>query len=312
MKKQAFLLSLLLVSKALMSEEYNQGSEDLFQNPQPVIQQSSNTPTVTPVAENPDVEAQVTGQYPTINRQESLPLGAIQHAWDKTTKSSGVYQVNFNPREVIKVITREFMTTSIVLPPWEKIEEIVIGDETSYQVTKPKPNIILIRPIEFVGVDSSITAFGESGHVYAFYVRSEGYNSKHVSDITVQVRVPAPKYALMDNKTSDPELELAQKTDYLDAVVFDPANLDFGFSMSGNKSIAPERVFTDGTRTWFDYGNRMGSQTLPTIYSVIDGVDTPINVTREGTKLVAQATGKFTLRSGQKVTCVYPTEKKKS
>jgi ComB9 competence protein len=206
------------------------------------------------------------------------------------------------------LVTREFMTTSVVFPPWEKIEEIVAGDDSSYRITKIKPNVLSIRPNEFVGVDSSITAFGESGHTYSFYVRSEGYNSQNVSDITVYVRVAAPKY--VKGQVLDPEVTLAEKTDYLDAVIFDPANLNFSFSMSGDKSIAPERVFSDGTRTWFDYGKKMGKKTLPSIYLVVDGVDTPINVTREGTKLVAQATGSFALKSGQKVTCVYPSDQK--
>ena len=266
--------------------------------------------TVVPVTENQDVEAQVSGKYPSVNRQESLPLGAIQHAWDNAVPGSGVYQINYNPREVIKLVTREYMTTTIEFPIWEKIEEINVGDENSYQITKPKPNILMIRPNEYVGVDSNITAIGESGHVYSFYIRSEGYNSKNVSDIKVMVRVPAPKFVKNNSSKSFGELkDLFEKSDYLDAVVFDPAKLDFCFSMAGDQSIAPERVFTDGVRTWFDYGSDMGSKTLPTIYAVIDGVDTPINVSREGSKLVAQATGVFSLKSGQKVTCVYPSNK---
>lgn len=271
---------------------------------------STPEPAVVPVTENQDVEAQVSGKYPSVNRQESLPLGAIQHAWDNAVPGSGVYQINYNPREVIKLVTREYMTTTIEFPIWEKIEEINVGDENSYQITKPKPNILMIRPNEYVGVDSNITAIGESGHVYSFYIRSEGYNSKNVSDIKVMVRVPAPKFVKNNSSKSLSEFkDLFEKSDYLDAVVFDPAKLDFCFSMAGDQSIAPERVFTDGVRTWFDYGSDMGSKTLPTIYAVIDGVDTPINVSREGSKLVAQATGVFSLKSGQKVTCVYPSNK---
>jgi len=79
--------------------------------------------------------------------------------------------------------------------------------------------------------------------------------------------------------------------------------------MAGDQSIAPERVYSDGLRTWFDYGSKMGSKTLPVIFAVIDEVDTPINVTREGTRLVAQALGAFTLKSGKKLTCVTPSSK---
>jgi hypothetical protein len=77
--------------------------------------------------ENRDVEAQVSGQYPALNRQESLPLGAIQHAWDNAEPFAGVYQVQYNPREVIRLLTREFMTTTIIFPAWENIIDEVVG-----------------------------------------------------------------------------------------------------------------------------------------------------------------------------------------
>lgn len=310
MNKRILFLLTILISPIIIANDYVEPSAELFESSSVEQDTATNSEKITPIAENPDVEAQVEGHYPELRRPDSLPLGSIQHAWDRASNDSGVYLINFNPREVIKLVTREFMTTSIVLPPWEQIEEIIVGDEGSYRVTKPKPNIMMIRPTEFVGIDSSITALGRSGHVYAFYVRSEGYNSKHISDIMVHVRVPAPRYLDKNGKLNEANIELTQKTDYLDAMTFDPANLDFNFSMAGNKSIAPERVFSDGARTWFDYGDKMGRKTLPSIYAVIDGVDTPINVSREGNKLVAQHTGTFCLKSGKKITCVYPTDKK--
>jgi ComB9 competence protein len=252
------------------------------------------------------VEAQVSGHYPALNRQESLPLGAIQHAWDNADPFAGVYQVHYHPRSVIRLITREFMTTTIIFPLWESIVEEVIGDKSAYQIKKPKPNVVVIIPNEFVGIDSSITLIGESGHVYAFYVRGEGYNSENISDIAVHIRVPAPKFELSKKNTLFTSA-LKEKVDYLEAVSFDPALLNFEFDMAGDPSIAPERIYSDGVRTWFDYGDKMGLKTLPVIYAVIDDVDTPLNVIREGNRLVAQGTGAFTLKSGKKVTCVTPS-----
>ena len=98
--------------------------------------------------------------------------------------------------------------------------------------------------------------------------------------------------------------------DATDAATFvsQRSRLNFNYSMAGDKSIAPKRVYSDGLRTWFDYGSEIDYRYLPAIYAVIDGIDTPINVVREGSQLVAHAHGKFTLKSGYKVTCVYPTE----
>lgn len=274
---------------------------------------------------NSDVEAQVKGDYPTMDRQESLPLGAIQHAWDRAGDMAGVYTTIYDPHKVIRLRVREFMTTSVILPQWEAIESTVCGDKSAFhvQVMKSKQHILLIEPGAFIGTDTTLTAFGKSGNVYVFYLRGEGYNSKNVSDVAVYIRA-RQVYQTGDGKLYQSKQPLGQVNqinqsnptslndkipDYLEEVVFDPSKLNFEFSMAGDSDIAPERVYSDGILTWFDYGDKLKTTTLPTIYNLIDGIDTPINVNREGNKLVAQAAGSFTLRSGQKVTCVYPSKK---
>lgn len=273
---------------------------------------------------NSDVEAQVKGDYPTMERQESLPLGAIQHAWDHAREGAGIYTVNYQPDKVIRLRVREFMTTSVILPTWEVIGQIVCGDKTAFgvQVVTGKPHILLIEPGAFIGTDTTLTAFGASGNIYVFYLRGEGYNSKNVSDVAVYIRA-RQVYQTADGKYTHAKCFQAEHSqanqkdapislkdaDYLEEVNFDPSKLSFAFNMAGNPEIAPERVYSDGVHTWFDYGTKIKTVNLPTIYNIVDGIDTPINVNREGNKLVAQATGSFTLRSGQKVTCVYPVKK---
>ena len=79
---------------------------------------------------------------------------------------------------------------------------------------------------------------------------------------------------------------------------FDPGKLSFEFDMSGDSSIAPKRVFSDGIFTWFDYGDRWDRSDLPAVYRVVDGVDTPVNTRVKGTMLVAEAAGAFTDAAG--------------
>jgi ComB9 competence protein len=296
----------------------------VFANSPPVLQKPPAYPTegqgnnVSAIAENPDLENQINGEYPALNREEFKPLGAIQNAWDNAGSEAGVYMVKFSTRETIRLVIREFMITTVVFPRWESIEEIRVGDPSNYQVVQSpnKSNIVFIRPMGYVGLDSNITMVGISGNVYGFYVRTEGYNSNKTSDITVNVLVPTPPFLVegrkskYDRTTNQSALSFKEPTDYLESAVFKPEDLDFDFSMSGDTTIAPLRVFSDGVRTWFDYGDTMGKKNLPTIYVILDGVDTPINVTRQGNRLVAQAVGEFHLKSGDKTTCVYPTPSK--
>jgi len=264
----------------------------------------ASSPSISAMQQNPDVEKQASGDYDILNRQESYPLGSIQKAWSRSDESAGVYNVIYRPSEVIKFRVREFMTTTIVFPKWERISENIVGDPSSYEVNVIKDNVVSVKSKDNIGIDSTITLIGESGRVYSFYVRTEGYNSKNVSDVAVYVKVPY--------SGPDPSLPLkAEKKpdDYLQDAYFDPSKISFSFSMSGDKSIAPERVYSDGIRTWFDFGKRIHQQNLPTVYKLEDGVDTPINTSRDGNKIVAQASGSFTLKNGQKTVCVLPTDK---
>jgi ComB9 competence protein len=253
---------------------------------------------ITTITENPDIEKQMKGEYPELERVEAQPLGAIQRAWDKASPSAGVYNVVYRASEVIRVRAREYMTTTIVLPQWEQVNELILGDETTYEVKQLKPHLISIRPKEFVGIDSTLTLIGASGRVYSFYMRTEGYNSKNVSDVSIYVRCPRPDVTYQNPERKD------QSSDYLEDAYVNPSDLSFSFTMAGDPEIAPERVYSDGIRTWFDYGANIHKKSLPTIYKVEDGIDTPINVNREGSKLVAQAVGNFALKHGNKIVCV--------
>ncbi len=290
-------------------------------NPQIVPQAPVMAPTPAPqdlmshnvtssLTEHPDVESQVKGQYPELERKESLPLGAIQHAWDHAKEGAGVYNVTYTGSEIIKLRCREMMTTCIILPSWERVEKFNLGDPSSFKVENPKANIMTIQPQDFTGLDSNLVVIGASGKVYSFYLRSEGYNTNRVPDLAVYIRVAKPANPSSISNTIS--IGNKQKDDYLEEVSFDPSNLNFNFTMAGDKEIAPQRVYSDGIRTWFDYGIEIKKKGLPAVYAVIDGVDTPINVSREGTKIIAQHSGSFTLRNGQKVVCIFPTPQEAS
>ena len=75
-----------------------------------------------------------------------------------------------------------------------------------------------------------------------------------------------------------------------------------------SRSIAPERVYSDGIWTWLDYGKTWDIKPLPAVYQRIDGVDTPVNTRIEGSKIIVHGLPPLTLKSGQKVICIEKTE----
>ena len=262
---------------------------------------------ISTIHEDPNVKKQVNGDFNQMERKESLPLGAIQTAWDNSTAGQGIYDVEYLSNEVIKLRVREYMTTTIELPKWEIIKKVVIGDDGVVKATVLHDRFVVLKPQEYIGADTSVTVICH-GYTYWFYVRCEGYNSKLVPDIGVKIRAFPP----LKNKVEGISNKNEQKTiDYLEKVVTSPEELNFKFSMSGSKKIAPKIVYSDGYRTWLNYGENIKKVRLPVIYIVVDGVDTPVNVTKIKQSLVIQGSGTFTLKNGEEITCVYPTKQKK-
>jgi type IV secretory pathway VirB9-like protein len=205
------------------------------------------------------------------------------------------------------------MTTTIALPAWERIKAYELGDEGTYKVKRINPTLLNVKTNGLIGTDTTLTVYGESGQIYAFYMRSEGYNSKNISDVIVHVQAPSSliKEGLEFHQKVSSDAN-SPEGDFLEAVSSDPGDLDFNYSMAGDAEIAPDRIYTDGKKTWFDYGSRIKKADLPAVFNVVDGIDTPVNVIREGGKLVAFGTGTFSLKHGKRVTCVYPTDSNKA
>lgn len=167
-----------------------------------------------------------------------------------------------------------------------------------------KDNIIHIEPQDYVGADTNLALLGR-GHTYLFYVRFDGHNSNKIPDLGIKIRTHPPKNVKNGKALKNKEL---LNFDYLEAVITSPEDLNFNYSMSGNKEIAPNRVYSDGYRTWLNYDQSIKKRNLPSVYAVIDGVDTPVNTTRIKNSIVIQGSGVFTLKNGHKVTCIYPTK----
>ena len=278
------------------------------------------------VSANPDVEDEAKGKYPAMQREESLPLGQIQRAWDKASAGEGIYNVEFSPERVTKIRVRQFMPVTIVFPEWETLSsDPETGDNFVFAAQRAGTNKLVIRA-KFVGADATITVIGDSGTVYPFYVRAEGANSINIPDVVVYLHATPPGAGVVitpaskDAKGGKPAASANIKPtasngrdvtgekapDFVRPIAFNPDKLTFDFNMSGERSIAPQRVFSDGVFTWFDYGAKWDREDLPAVYRVVDGVDTPVNTRIKGTMLVAEAAGAFTLRNGQRVVCVRP------
>lgn len=267
-------------------------------------------------------------------RRSSVPLGEVQRAWDLGVASPGQtapgrLRVVYQPGVTAQVRTRQYMVTPIHLPSCETIEDVFVGDAGAFEVSRPpgRPNVVLIAP-NFVEVDTNLQVISNAGRVYSFYLRSDAVSSDVIPDILVEVEVanacrrgevrdePAGVRGIA--RTTPPQrtqlspASAGRGRDYLRETPFDASKLRFdGFGIfvaeESHRDIAPDRVFTDGTWTYLDYGDRAGSITWPVASLVTEGVDMPVNTRLLGDRdqiLVVEAVGDITLASGRKTVCI--------
>lgn len=254
-------------------------------------------------------------------------LGLTQDAWNAHLRQRGESHVNpgyvryaYNPADVFPVRTRESMITTIKLPDDEKLTQAFSGDDQGFQVAIPSPNTIAIKAL-YPGVDTNLVAYTDDGKVFTFYVRSEGYNSKNISDFLVDVVMPGPtviegaqmapdnprmtynaqQQALHDSQNAaetservrDPYAsqmldKRAKYRDYSDWTDFDPDTVvegDLGVYVPRKTSggTIPYRVFHDDRFTYIDYGPEASQITeWPSPVMVIQGVESPVGFRTTG------------------------------
>lgn len=146
-------------------------------------------------------QSQARGDFGSLDRPTGLPLGMTQDAWRTPQRSMaqgqsapGVVRFNWSQELIMQIRIRTFMVTSIVLPEWEKIVQVYSGEQAYMEQQIPRPNVLMLRSPQS-GIDTNVTVIGESGNLYNFYVRSEGFNTRQLTDLQVFVNASAPNSA---------------------------------------------------------------------------------------------------------------------
>ncbi len=243
--------------------------------------------------------------------------GQIQEAWNEADAHAGVYEPRLCENCVYKVRTREFMVTTLELPEGAVITKADLGDPVGFAIEIRGANLVAVRP-SVGGVDSNLNVYTKAGMVYAFYIRSENFNSNHVPDLMVRIlgrEKPSVIVAAADGDAAgtapDPQKMKATPKDFVGKVPFDPAALHgwSDYDLRGDEELKPEIVYRDTVFTYIHYSKAQwqGGE-LPTAYVVRDGIDELVNSHVKGSTFVVEAVAPLiTLKLGKKFLCVQYT-----
>jgi len=288
---------------------------------------------------------QTQGQYQPMNLEHigMGSLGMTQSAWLDPLQNLGEGQTKpayskyyWAPDLVLPVRLRTGMLTLINFPEWELLENVYIGDESTFNGEITGPNTLLLYPAPgstTVGVDTNVMVFGRSGNKYVFYVKSEGVNTERLTNSVIDIevvdgqkksaagngggsaggRLNASTYGGAGNKSVDSTFTRRfQKEDWIQSIPLDPAQMKFDVEVyvpnPEDVVIAPERVWRDDIFTYIDLGEKALNMTQrPIVTLIVERVETPVGFRTKGPNnrlIVVEGVGDMVLRNGKRIVCL--------
>lgn len=218
----------------------------------------------------------------------AMALAAPAHA------DSRLVERLYNPDEVVLLQGQVNVQATIKFGESERIENVAIGDSTSWQVTPNKrANLLFVKPLEPEAA-TNMTVVTDR-HTYLFdLVAGPKTSPVYVLAFTYPEPIePVVEHAALPGQATP--MEVAAATDPY--AVVDPTQLNFAWSGTGDQKLLPSRAFDDGEATFLSWP---ADRPVPAILvRNIEGVEGPVNFAVRGDTIVVDGVPReIVLRSG--------------
>lgn len=197
----------------------------------------------------------------------------------------------FDANEVVQIEGRLGVQATITFGDDEHIENVAIGDSTTWQITPNKrANLLFVKPLT-ANARTNLTVVSDR-HTYLFEL--------------VASPKSRPLYVLRFTYLEAPKKEPVQQAGLSDleqdaiegGSPVDPAALNFAWRSKGDGKLLPRRIYDDGNATYLSWGPK---QELPAILITSPtGEEGPANYAVQGDVIVIDTVpGTIVLRSGR-------------
>ncbi len=273
-------------------------------------------------------------------------LGMTQTAWMDPLQNLGEGQSKpayskyyWSSDLILPIRVREGMVTLLNFPNWELIEDIYLGDSSSFDGQITGPNTVLLYPKKGanVGVDTNIVIFGRSGNKYVFYLKSEGVNTERLTNSIIDIDVidgpsgsrgagisggnlgtghsgvNATTFKGGNGKSIDSLFTKSfQKEDWIKSIPLDASKFRFDIEVyipnPDDVVIAPERVWRDDIFTYIDLGEKSLTMTQrPIVTLIVERLEVPVGFRTKGPNnrlIIVEGIGDMVLRNGKRMICL--------
>ena len=268
-------------------------------------------------------------------------LGMTQSAWLDPLQNLGEGQTKpayskyyWSPDLILPIRVREGMVTLLNFPSWELIEDMYLGDSSSFDGQISGPNTVLLYPKKGanVGVDTNIIIFGRSGNKYVFYLKSEGVNTERLTNSIIDIdvidgpgsgrragvsgghsNINASTYRGGNDKSVDSLFTKSfQRSDWIKSIPLDASKFRFDIEVyipnPDDVVIAPERVWRDDIFTYIDLGEKSLTMTQrPIVTLIVERIEVPVGFRTKGPNnrlIIVEGIGDMVLRNGKRMICL--------
>ncbi|MFL0669863.1 MAG: TrbG/VirB9 family P-type conjugative transfer protein [Erythrobacter sp.] len=209
----------------------------------------------------------------------------------------------FDEAQVVPVIGRVKVQTTIKFAPDEAIENVAIGDSTAWQVTPNRAqSMLFVKPLEPAARTNLTVVTDKRTYLFDLVANPRGaplyvlqFRYPDIEKAEEEARLAAAAEAARE--AANP-LEMQAATDRL--AVVDPARLNFDWAGAGQAALLPDRTYDDGDAVFLTWP---AGRAIPAILTLNEeGDEGPVNYTVRGDVVVVEGVpAQLVLRSGNDV-----------
>jgi type IV secretion system protein VirB9 len=207
----------------------------------------------------------------------------------------------FDEGQVVPVIGRTKVQTTIKFGPDEAIENVAIGDSAAWQVTPNRAqSMLFVKPLEPAARTNLTVVTDKRTYLFDLIANQRGaplyvlqFRYPELEKAAEEARLAAVAEA--ERAAASPE-EMIAATDRF--AVVDPARLNFEWAGAGQAALLPARVYDDGEAVFLTWP---AGRAVPAILTLNeDGDEGPVNYTVRGDVVVIEGVPpQIVLRSGK-------------